>query len=128
MAPLAARILISAIFLQGAFGKIAGWSGQLAYMQGHGMRVAVAPLLGLALIIEAAGSLCLLLGYRARIAAAVMSGYLVIVSVMLHDFWASPAARAGLQQTEFLKNLAIAGGLLMIAAFGPGRIAITPSK
>ena len=112
------RVLVCLIFIQGAFGKIAGWDGQAAYMRAHGMRF-VAPLLAAALIIEAGGVICLLTGYRARLAAAVMCGYLVVLSVVLHDFWAAPAASAGMMQTHFLKNLAIAGGLLLFAACAP---------
>jgi enamine deaminase RidA (YjgF/YER057c/UK114 family) len=44
---------------------------------------------------------------------------------MLHDSWAAPAATAGIMQTQFLKNMAIAGGLLALAACGPGRWALS---
>jgi uncharacterized membrane protein YphA (DoxX/SURF4 family) len=117
---LAARICISLIFVQGALGKILGWEGQSAYMASHGIRF-IPALLGAALVIEVAGVLCLLSGFGARVAAAVMFGYLVVLSVLLHGFWAAPAASAGMMQTHFLKNISIAGGLLMIAACGPGR-------
>ncbi|HUJ27669.1 MAG TPA: DoxX family protein [Myxococcales bacterium] len=120
-AMLAARVLVCGIFVQGAFGKIAGWEGQAAYMRAHGITHFTAPLLAAALVVEAGGVLCLLSGWKARAAAAVMCGYLVILSLLLHDFWAAPAARAGMMQTEFLKNMGIAAGLLMIAACGPGR-------
>ena len=118
--PFAARLLVSAIFVQGAMGKILGWSGQAAYMQSHGLPM-VQPLLAAALVIEAAGVVCLLTGLWARAAAAVMFVYLVAVSVLLHAFWAAPAASAGALQTHFLKNMGIAGGLLLLAANGPGR-------
>jgi putative oxidoreductase len=121
--PFAARILICAIFVQGALGKILGWSGQAAYMQSHGLRL-ITPLLATALLIEAGGVLCLLTGFAARCAALVMFVYLVLVSVLLHNFWAAPPASAGILQTQFLKNMGIAGGLLLLAANGPGRWAL----
>ena len=121
--PFAARVLISAVFVQGALGKILGWSGQAAYMQSHGLPF-VTPLLAAALVIEAAGVLCLLTGFAARPAAAVMFVYLIAVSFLLHDFWAASAASAGVLQTQFMKNMGIAGGLLLIAAYGPGRWAV----
>ncbi len=124
VAPFIARVLICAIFAQGALGKILGWSGQLEYMRRHG--IGSAPLLAIALAIEVVGVLCLLTGFAARVAAAMMFAYLVSVSVLLHAFWSAPERSAGMLQTEFLKNMAICGGLLMIAAFGPGRWAITP--
>ena len=64
--PFAARLLICAIFVQGAFGKIFGWSGQEQYMASHGMRF-IAPLLAAALVIEVLGVLALLFGYQALV-------------------------------------------------------------
>src|SRR5882724_11115642 len=118
--PFVARLLISAIFVQGALGKILGWSGQAAYMASHNLRL-ITPLLAIALVIEAAGVLCLLTGFQARIAAFVMFLYLGAVSVMLHNFWTLSGMAAGGNQTHFMKNIGIMGGLLLIAAYGPGR-------
>jgi putative oxidoreductase len=88
-------------------------------MASHGMRF-VGPLLGAALAIELLGSVCLITGWQARRAAAVMFVYLGIVSVTLHDFWNRTGNAAGTNQTEFFKNLGIMGGLLMVAVYGPG--------
>ena len=120
--PLLARLFISAIFVQGALGKILGWSGQAAYMQSHQLPAQLIPaMLGIALVIEVAGVLCLIAGWQARAAAFIMCLYLGVVSVLLHNFWAAHGASAGGMQTQFLKNVGIMGGLLMIAAHGPGR-------
>jgi putative oxidoreductase len=117
--PLAARLLLTAEFLVAVNGKIFGWSGQAAYMAAHGMTM-IAPLLGAALFIEAAGSLCLIAGVLSRTAGAVMCIYLGIVSVRLHDFWNQSAGMSGMNATQFFKNLGMMGGLLMIAVYGPG--------
>ena len=124
--PLVARLLICGIFVQGVLGKMLGWQGQAQYMASRGMNQATIPvLLGIALVIEAVGVLCLVLGWQARIAAFIMFLYLGAVSVMLHNFWTltNEMARGGMQ-TQFMKNVAIMGGLLMIAAFGAGRWAV----
>ena len=119
--PFIARLFISAIFAQGALGKILGWSGQAAYMQSHQIPAPLIPtMLGIALVIETAGVLCLMIGWQARAAAFVMFLYLGVVSVLLHNFWAAQGMAASGMQTQFLKNFGIMGGLLMIAAFGPG--------
>ncbi len=118
LAPLVARWLLTMEFLIALNGKISGWSGQESYMAAHGMTF-VAPLLAAALTIEAIGSVCLITGVGARTAAAVMFVYLGIVSVRLHDFWNRGGA-SSMNATEFFKNLGIMGGLLMIAAYGPG--------
>ena len=59
-------------------------------------------------------------GYAARAAAATMFVYLSIVSVELHDFWNKSGNSSGMYMTEFFKNMGIMGGLLLIAAYGPG--------
>jgi putative oxidoreductase len=118
LAPLVARWLLTMEFLIALNGKISGWAGQASYMAAHGMTF-VAPLLATALAIEAIGSICLITGVRARTAAGVMFVYLGIVSVRLHDFWNRGGA-SSMNAGEFFKNLGIMGGLLMIAAYGPG--------
>ena len=126
LVPLVARVLVVAEFAIAANGKIQGWDGQAAYMAAHGMRF-IGPLLAAALVIELLGSFSLLTGLWAQPAAAVMFVYLAIVSVCLHDFWRMNGMAAGANQTQFFKNLGIMGGLLMIAAYGPGRWAIQAS-
>lgn len=118
--PLVARLLLVSEFLIAVNGKIFGWEGQAAYMASHGMHF-VAPLLGAALAIELLGSICLILGFRAQLAAAAMAVYLAIVSVRLHDFWNMAGMAGGANETQFFKNLGMIGGLLMIAAYGTGR-------
>lgn len=117
--PLVARLMLVAEFLIALNGKITGWEGQAAYMTAKGMHL-VAPLLGAALVIEALGSLCLIAGFRTRTAAAVLFGYLGIVTVRLHNFWALTGVSASANQTHFFKNMGMMGGLLMISLYGPG--------
>jgi putative oxidoreductase len=121
--PFVARLLIVSEFLIAVNGKISDWNGQAAYMAGYGMHF-IQPLLAAALAIELVGSLCLITGYQARVAAGVMCLYLGIVSVRLHDFWNQSGMAAGGNETQFFKNLGMMGGLLMIAAYGPGSYAL----
>ncbi|HEV2750993.1 MAG TPA: DoxX family protein [Gemmatimonadales bacterium] len=125
--PLLARLAITAEFIIALLGKALGWSGQVAYMASQGMTM-IAPLLGAALVIEAAGSLCLITGWKARPAAAIMFVYLGIVSVRLHGFWHMMGMAAGANETHFFKNVGMMGGLLMIAVYGPGRWALGRSS
>lgn len=78
------------------------------------------PLLGAALAIEVLGSLCLITGFKARSAAAIMFVYLGIVTVRLHGFWHMSGMAAGANETNFFKNAGMMGGLLMIGVYGPG--------
>jgi putative oxidoreductase len=125
--PLVARLLVTSEFLVAVRGKTFDWSGQAAYMQSKGMTMIV-PLLAMVLVIEAVGSLCLITGYRARTAAAVMFVYLGIVSVRLHAFWNQTGNAAGMNETQFFKNLGMMGCLLMISVYGPGLWTIPPSR
>jgi putative oxidoreductase len=125
--PLLARLAISAEFVIAALGKTLGWSGQAAYMASQGMTMIV-PLLAAALVIEAVGSLCLITGFKARPAAAIMFVYLGIVSVRLHGFWHMTGNIAGANETHFFKNLGMMGGLLMVTVYGPGRWAVGRSS
>jgi putative oxidoreductase len=110
---LLARWLISVIFVTSAYSKIFGWSANVEYMHSKHMPAA-AVLLAFALVIEAVGSFCLITGFAARIAATVMFFYMIAVTFLLHEF----------MSVNFQKNLGIIGGLLLIAVFGPGRIAL----
>jgi putative oxidoreductase len=112
---LLARWLITIIFVTSAYSKMFGWSANIEYMHSKHMPAA-AFFLAAALIVEAVGSFCLITGLGARIAATVMFFYMIPVTFLLHEF----------MSVNFQKNLGVMGGLLMITAFGPGRIALEP--
>lgn len=116
---LAARILIALLFLPEGINKIAGFSGTVGYISGAGLPF---PELGaiLAIGVEVGASLALLAGYQTRWAALLMAVFTLAAAVFFHRFWAVPAEQVWLQHIMFFKNLAIAGGLLMLCAFGPG--------
>jgi putative oxidoreductase len=121
--PLIGRLLMTYIFATSGLAKIFDWSGNIAYMSTRHLPM-IPLLLAAALVIEVGGSICLITGFQARWAAAIMFLYLLAVTVLFHNYWAFSGDRAGMQETHFRKNLAIMGGLLMIAACGPGRRAL----
>ena len=121
--PLLGRLMMSYIFATSGIGKVFGWSGNVAYMSTRHLPM-IPLLLAIALLIELAGSACLVTGYQARIAAFVMFWYTTAVTVLFHNYWAASEAMAGMQETHFRKNLAIMGGLLILAYSGPGKWAL----
>src|SRR5215469_4937566 len=121
--PLVGRLLMTYIFITSGLAKIFDWSGNIAYMGTRHLPM-IPLLLAAAMVIEVLGSLCLITGFQARWAAAIMFVYLLAVTVLFHNYWSFSGMSAGMQETHFRKNLAIMGGLLMIAACGPGRWAI----
>ena len=116
---LVGRILLALIFILSGFGKLTGYSGTAAYMAGAGLPM-VGLLLPLTILIELGGGLLIALGLFTRIIAIVMFLFLIPVSLAFHHFWDVPAAQAAMQQIQFLKNIAIMGGMLMLAFAGPG--------
>jgi putative oxidoreductase len=68
--------------------------------------------------------LALLLGLKARWAALVLAVFALLAALFFHNFWALPPAEQMAQSIAFYKNLAITGGLLFVAAFGPGPVSV----
>lgn len=121
--PLLGRLMISYIFVTSGIAKVFSWSGNVAYMGSRHLPL-IPVLLAAATLIELAGSVCLVTGYQARIAAFVMFLYTTAVTLLFHNYWASSDMLAAMQETHFRKNLAIMGGLLMLAYSGPGKWAL----
>lgn len=114
-APLG-RILLSAIFIMAGVNKVTGYAGTQAYMESTGVPGILLPLV---IVLEIGGGLAILFGYKARLAAFLLAGFCILSALIFHSDFSN--------QTQFLffmKNLAIAGGLLMIMANGAGNYAI----
>lgn len=117
---LAARLLIVALFLPAGIAKLTGFDGTVGYIASVGLPL---PAVGaaLAVAVELGASLALLAGFGTRIAAAVLAVFTLVASVFFHAYWAAPADQAYVAQLLFFKNIAVVGGLLMLAAYGAGR-------
>ena len=116
---LIGRLLLVALFLPAGISKLTGFSGTVGYIASAGLP---APTLGatLALAVEILGSLALLAGFGTRIAALVLALFTLVASFFFHAYWAVPAAQQFVTQLLFMKNIAIVGGLLVLAANGAG--------
>ena len=121
--PLVGRLLITYIFATSGIAKVVAWQGNVQYMSTRHLPM-IPLLLAAAMVIELAGSVCLITGYQARLAAMVMFFYTTMVTVLFHNYWAASGMLAGMQETHFRKNVAIMGGLLVLAYSGPGRWAL----
>jgi putative oxidoreductase len=116
---LLGRILIAALFVPAGLAKIAGFAGTTGYIASVGLPL---PQVGaaIAVAVEVGFGLMVLVGWRSRLAALGMAVFTVIAGALFHNFWAAAADQMQMQQINFFKNLSLAGGLLFIAAFGPG--------
>ena len=123
-AALVGRILLALIFLTSGFGKLTGFEGTVGYIASKGLPL---PQVGaaLALVVELAGSILLIVGYKARWAALALAVFTLAAGIFFHNYWAlSDAAQIAANKINFWKNLSITGGMLMVFAFGPGRYSV----
>jgi putative oxidoreductase len=116
---LIGRALIAYFFIPSGFGKIMGFAGVVGYVSSKGVplpevcaALAIAAELGLGIL--------LLIGWQARWAALALALFTLVASFIFHAYWSLPADQQMMQQLMFMKNLAVAGGLLMLAVAGPG--------
>lgn len=116
---LVGRLLMSWLFLPAGIGKVLGFSGTVAYIASVGLPLPAAGAV-LALLVEIFGGLALILGYQTRIAAIILAVFTVAASIFFHAYWAVPADKQMVVQLLFNKNVAVAGGLLILAALGAG--------
>jgi putative oxidoreductase len=120
---LVGRILLGLLFVLSGFAKISGFDGTAGYIASKGLPL---PQLvaALTIVVELGGGLALMAGLYTRQAVVALAGFTLLAGVIFHNFWAVPQAEQMAQQINFMKNLAIAGGMLVVAAFGPGRLSL----
>jgi putative oxidoreductase len=110
---LTGRTLIAAIFLISGVGKIAGYSGTVAYMESMGVPGA---LLLPTIVLEIGGALAIIAGWWTKPVALALAAFSLVAGILFHGNFADQ-----MQQIMFLKNVAIAGGFLFLAVNGAGK-------
>lgn len=111
---LIGRLLLALLFVPAGFSKIAGFAGTVGYISSKGVplpEVAAA----IAIAVELGLGILLAVGFQTRWAALGIALFTVVITCIFHAFWTDAT-----QQMAFFKNMAIAGGLFSIAAFGGG--------
>jgi putative oxidoreductase len=112
---LAGRILLSLIFITAGWGKIGGYEGTAGYMESMGVPGMLLPLV---IALELGGGIAILLGVLTRLTALALAGFCVLSGVIFHG------GDDPMQQILLMKNLAMAGGFLVLAARGAGAFSI----
>ncbi len=121
LVPLIGRILLSGLFLVSGYNKMMGVAGTAGYFGKLGLPMPEV-LVWVVIAIEVLGGLLIVIGWQTRLVAWLLAIFTVATAVVGHKFWGIDPAQFNSQFTQFLKNLAIAGGFLMLAACGPGRL------
>ncbi|EJL91310.1 putative membrane protein [Polaromonas sp. CF318] len=113
------RTLLGALFLLSGLAKIGRFAGVAGFMASKGLPAAEI-LLVATIVLEVAGGLALIAGWRVRYAAWALLVFTGLAAVVFHAFWAAEAPAYQNQLNHFLKNAAIMGGLLCLGAVGAG--------
>ena len=116
---LAGRILLAYLFLPAGIGKLTGFAGTVGYIASVGLplpQVAAA----IAVVVEIVGGIALIVGFGTRFAALALAAFTLVASILFHNYWSFPADQQMMQQLMFIKNIAVVGGLLTLAAWGAG--------
>lgn len=120
---LAARLAVAAIFIHGGWSKLGALDGTAAYIAAKGLPAAELGAL-LAGLLELGGGLAVALGLGTRWAALALALFLVPTTVLFHNPSGLDGPAAQMQWIQVYKNLAIVGGLLALASFGGGALAL----
>ena len=115
---LVARLLLATLFILAGVNKLMGMEGTVGYIASVGLPLPEVVYFG-TVAVEIIGGLMLAAGFKARYAALALGVFSLMTAVFFHNNFAEQS-----ELTAFFKNLAIGGGMFMVAAFGPGRFAL----
>ena len=117
------RLFLALIFIMAGAQKITGYAGTQGYMEAMGVPGALLPLV---ILTELGGGVALLLGWQARLVAFLLAGFSLLSGVIFHYLpsLGLEGMEAQMQMISFMKNVSIAGGMLMVVALGAGAVSL----
>ena len=120
---LAGRVLLALLFVLAGLSKLNNLPGTAAYIAGEGLPAPM--LLAVAVgLFELLAGLALAVGFLTRWAALALGLFSIAAPLLFHAFWRLPPNQQSVQYLLFMKDLAVAGGLFIVAAFGPGPLSL----
>lgn len=124
ISPFIGRLALAWFFLSDAYMRANDWNGTIALMVDKQIP-APGVTLFLALSMMILGGLSLLLGFRTKVGALLLFAFTIASTLLLHNYWQlQDAAERMADYQLFIRNIAIAGGLLLLLGIGPGRFAV----
>ena len=115
-AELVGRVLLGSLFLLSGLSKLGAYGATAAYMSSAGVPGALLPAV---IAVELLGSLAVIVGWKTRVAAALLAGFSLLAAFLFHNNFADQ-----IQMIMFLKNVSIAGGFLLLVAKGAGPVSL----
>lgn len=120
---LLGRVLLALMFIVSGWGKISGFGDTAGYIASQ--KLPFPQLLTvIAILVELGGGLAIAIGWNTRWAALAMIVFLIVITPIFHAFWSAPPDQAAMQNINFMKNVSILGGMMLLYTFGPGRFSV----
>jgi putative oxidoreductase len=116
VAELAGRFLLSSLFLVSGLGKLGAYAATAGYMASLGVPGALLPVV---IATEVLGAIAIIVGWKTRIVAFLLAGFSLLTALVFHSNFADQN-----QATHFLKNVAIAGGFMLLVVNGAGPLSL----
>ena len=113
---LLGRLFLAMIFIQSGLSKMSDYAATQGYMDAMGVSSALLPLV---IALEVVGGIAIVIGFKARLVALAMAGFSLLSALLFHTNFSDHT-----QTIMLMKNIAIAGGFLMIVAHGAGAYAL----
>jgi putative oxidoreductase len=120
---LLARIVMSIMFITSGFGKLVGFAGTVDHIADKGVPLPEIAAV-IAILIELVGGIVVLVGWKTRWTALAFVVFLIVITPIFHNFWTMEGAARMANNINFMKNVTILGGFLLLYAFGPGRYSV----
>lgn len=123
LALLVGRIALVALFLISGWAKLIDLAGTAGYLQSLGVPAPTLAAIAAA-VVELGAAALIVVGFSTRLSALALLVFTAIATALAHAYWTVPPGQQEIEFITFWKNVAVAGGLLMLAAMGAGRLSI----
>ena len=110
------RFLISFMFLMSGLNKVGNYSNTSGWMEAMGVSGSLLPLV---IIFEILAAVAVIVGWKTKIAAFLLAGFCILSGLIFHSDFNNQ-----IEMILFMKNIAIAGGFLILVANGPGNFSL----
>lgn len=110
------RVMLLSLFVWAGYGKIGGYEGTAQYMSSMGVPAFFLPLV---ILLELGGGIAIIFGFLTRPLSVLMAVFSVVAAILFHNDWTND-----MQTLMFIKDVSIAGGLLLLASIGGGKFSI----